>query len=94
MSLVVTLKGILNSRGTLYTWRPRGLSKSVISRDIIRVTPFRVLIIPLLTHSQSPWASKHHGTLGQDVAVASLSPALEISAFFATRKNHTTKWGF
>ena len=26
------------------TWRPRGLSKSVISRVIIRVTPFRVFI--------------------------------------------------
>ena len=26
------------------TWRPGGLTKSVISRVIIRVTPFRVLI--------------------------------------------------
>ena len=34
-----------------FTWRPRGLSKSVISRVIIRgVTPFRVLITLLMTH--------------------------------------------
>ena len=32
------------------TWRPRGLSKSVRSRVIIRVTPFRVLITLLMTH--------------------------------------------
>ena len=36
------------------TWRPRELSKSVISRVIIRVTPFRVLITLLITHSLSP----------------------------------------
>ena len=29
---------------------PRGLSKSVVSRVIIRVTPFRVLITLLITH--------------------------------------------
>ena len=32
------------------TWRPRGLSKSVI----IRGTPFRVLITLLITHLLSP----------------------------------------
>ena len=31
-------------------WRPRGLSKSVISRVIITVTPFRKLINLLITH--------------------------------------------
>ena len=36
------------------TWRPRGLSKSVISRVIVRVTPFRVLITLLITHLLSP----------------------------------------
>ena len=36
------------------TWRPRGLSKSVISRVIMRVTPFRVLITLLITHLLSP----------------------------------------
>ena len=36
------------------TWRPRGLSKSVISRAIIRLTPFRVLITLLITHLLSP----------------------------------------
>ena len=33
---------------------PRGLSKSVISRVILRVTPFRVLITLLITHLLSP----------------------------------------
>ena len=37
-----------------FTWRPRGLSKSVISRVIIRVTPFRVLITLLITQLLSP----------------------------------------
>ena len=37
------------------TWRPRGLSKSAISRLIlIRVTPFRVLITLLITRLLSP----------------------------------------
>ena len=36
------------------TWRHRGLSKSVISRVIIRVTPFRVLITLLITDLLSP----------------------------------------
>ena len=36
------------------TWRPRGLSKSVISRVIIGVTPFRVLITLLMSHLLSP----------------------------------------
>ena len=36
------------------TWRPRGLSKSVISRVLIRVTPFRVLITLLIAHLLSP----------------------------------------
>ena len=36
------------------TWRPRRLSKSVVSRVIIRVTPFRVLITLLITHLLSP----------------------------------------
>ena len=31
------------------TWRPRGLSKSVISRVVIGVTPFKVLITLLIT---------------------------------------------
>ena len=37
------------------TWRFRGLSKSVISRVIIRVTPFRVLRTLPITHlTKSP----------------------------------------
>ena len=36
------------------TWKPRGLSKSVISRMITRVTPIRVLITRLITHLLSP----------------------------------------
>ena len=36
------------------TWRPRGLSKSAISRVIIRVTQFRLLMTLLITHSLSP----------------------------------------
>ena len=37
-----------------YTWRPRGLSKSVLSRVIIRVAPFKVLITLFITHLLSP----------------------------------------
>ena len=36
------------------TWRLRELSKSDISRVIIRVTPFRVLVALLITHLLSP----------------------------------------
>ena len=36
------------------TWRPRGLNNSVVSRVIIRVTPFRVLITVLITYLLSP----------------------------------------
>ena len=36
------------------TWRGRGLSKSCISRVIIGVTPFRVLITLLITYVLSP----------------------------------------
>ena len=36
------------------SWRPRGRTKSVISRVLIRVTPFRVLITLLITHLLSP----------------------------------------
>ena len=36
------------------TWRPRELSKSDMSRVIIRVTPFRVLVALLMTHLLSP----------------------------------------
>ena len=36
------------------TWRGRGLSKSFISRVIIGVTPFRVLITLLITYLLSP----------------------------------------
>ena len=36
------------------TWRGRGLSKSFISRLIIGVTPFRVLITVLITYLLSP----------------------------------------
>ena len=43
----------------MVTWRPRGLSKSVISKVIIKVTPFRFLITLLITHLLSPWASKY-----------------------------------
>ena len=38
----------------VYTWRGRGLSKSFISRAIIGVTPFRVLITLLITYLLSP----------------------------------------
>ena len=37
-----------------FTWRGRGLSKSFISRLIIGVTPFRVLIALLITYLLSP----------------------------------------
>ena len=36
------------------TWRGRGLSKSILSRVIIGVTPFRVLITLLVTYLRSP----------------------------------------
>ena len=36
------------------TWRGRGLSKSFISRVIIGVTPFRVLITLLISYLLSP----------------------------------------
>ena len=36
------------------TWRGRGLSKLFISRVIIAVTPFRVLMTLLITYSESP----------------------------------------
>ena len=36
------------------TWRPRGLSKSVISRVIVWVTPVRVLITLLIAQLLSP----------------------------------------
>ena len=39
---------------TTRTWRPRGRSKSDISRAIIWVTPFRVLIPRRITHLLSP----------------------------------------
>ena len=51
--------------GCLSTWRPRGLSKSVISRVIIRVTPFRVLITLLITY-----------LLSQSGPLSTLDPAL------------------
>ena len=38
----------------VYTWRPKGLSKWAISRVIIRVTPFGVLMTLLITHLLSP----------------------------------------
>ena len=38
----------------IITSRGRGLSKLVISRVIIRVTPFRALITPLITYLLSP----------------------------------------
>ena len=37
-----------------FTWRGRGLSKSLISRVITGVTPFRVLITLLITYILSP----------------------------------------
>ena len=43
-----------NTTKPKHTWRPRGLSKSVISRVISRVTPFRVLTTLLITHLLSP----------------------------------------
>ena len=51
---VCTLGTLCKIRLRCTAWRPRGLSKSVISRVIIRVTPFRVLITLLLTHLLSP----------------------------------------
>ena len=36
------------------TWRPRGLSKSVISRDIIGVAPSSVVTSLLITYLLSP----------------------------------------
>ena len=41
-------------RALEFTWRGRGLSKLVISRVIIGVTPFRVLITPLISYLLSP----------------------------------------
>ena len=40
------------------TWRSKGLSKSIISRVMIGVTPFRVLITLLKTYLLSPPGSK------------------------------------
>ena len=40
--------------GLEYTWRGRGLSKSFISRVIIGVSPFRVLITLLITYLLTP----------------------------------------
>ena len=42
------------SKVSYYTWRGRGRSKQVISRAIIGVTPFRVLITLLITYLLSP----------------------------------------
>ena len=54
--------------GAVSTWRPRGLSKSVISRVISWVTPFRVLITLItynpLTKSPGP---PSNGLLGQQL---------------------------
>ena len=55
------------------TWRPRGLSKSAISRVIIRVTPFRVLITLLITHLLCP--------LGLQVASTEFSPCGQFAKF-------------
>ena len=46
--------GGLGSRIKGYTWRPKGLSKSVTSRVAVRVTPFRVLVTLLITHLLGP----------------------------------------
>ena len=40
--------------GRLLAWRGKGLSKSFISRVLIGVTPFRVLITLLITYLLSP----------------------------------------
>ena len=45
---------IVGAGAPLATWSPRGLSKPVISRVIIGVTPFRVLITLLITYLLSP----------------------------------------
>ena len=46
--------GYPTSTSELATWRARGLSKSLISRVIIGVTLFRVLITLLITYLLSP----------------------------------------
>ena len=51
------LVGVQRSRAT---WRPRGLSKSVVSRVISRVTPFRVLVTLLITHLLRPLGLQVH----------------------------------
>ena len=50
------VRGVCIKLGVLpqFIWRPRGLSKSVISRVRIRVTPSRVLITLLITYLLSP----------------------------------------
>ena len=50
------VRGVCIKLGVLpqFTWRPRRLSKSVISRVRIRVTPSRVLITLLITYLLSP----------------------------------------
>ena len=45
---------VLGRSGCRLTWRPRGLSKSVVSRVITGVSPFRVLITLLITYLRSP----------------------------------------
>ena len=45
------------------TWRPRGRSKSVISRFIIKVAPFRILTTLLITHLLSPLGLQVGGVL-------------------------------
>ena len=48
---VPSYEAVFESYGT---WRARGLRKSFISRVIIGVTPFRVLITLLITYLLSP----------------------------------------
>ena len=68
-----------------FTWGGRGLSKSLISRVIIGVTPSRVLITLLITYLLSPlplqvgaiglWAGRSYGLFRSGHPLQKMLPA-------------------
>ena len=75
----------------LYLGGPRGLSKSVISRVIIKVTPFRVLITLLITYLLSPLGLQVRTAANSRSAVRS---STVISAASAAHAFRPLKLGF
>ena len=79
------------------SWRPRGLSKSVVSRVIVRVAPFRVLITLLTTHLLSPLdlqvlTTLQHHCLDFFIVVALLIIGGYLMRFFSLFKPGPKKW--